>query len=231
MLPDLFVRYGYAMVFVAAAFEADATLLASTFLAHRGYLDFRLVIVVVVSASVAANQVYFWIARGYGKARIAAMRSHRLYGRAIGWLSRYRVVLALASRFIYGFRIAIPMASGASGMSPVVFTVVERPVIRAVEYLGNDSIRTKKLSKETDLKVGGPVDPYAVEEARRKIIALYQRSGFNDVQVVVVKGDKPTDQFVVFSIHEGPKQKIWKVVFEGNEFASDGQQPLPSLTA
>ena len=134
MLPDLFVRYGYAMVFVAAAFEADATLLASTFLAHRGYLDFRLVIVVVVSASVAANQVYFWIARGYGKARIAAMRSHRLYGRAIGWLSRYRVVLALASRFIYGFRIAIPMASGASGMSPVVFTVVD--LIGALMWAG-----------------------------------------------------------------------------------------------
>ena len=40
---------------------------------------------------------------------------------------------------------------------------------------------------------------------------------------MIVKGDKPTDDKVVFSIHEGTKQKIWKVVFEGNEFASDGQ--------
>jgi membrane protein DedA with SNARE-associated domain len=134
MLLDLFVRYGYAMVFVAAAFEADATLLASTFLAHRGYLDFRFVILVVVAATVTANQVYFWVARGYGQARITAMRSHRFYGRAVGWLSRYRIALTLGSRFIYGFRIAIPMASGASGMSPVLFTVVD--IIGAVVWAG-----------------------------------------------------------------------------------------------
>ena len=134
MLLDLFVKYGYVMVFAAAVFEADATLLASTFLAHRGYLDFRLVFVIVVAATVTANQAYFWVARGYGKARIAAMRSHHLYGRAIGWLSRYRVVLALGSRFMYGFRIAIPMASGASGMSPVLFTVVD--LIGALAWAG-----------------------------------------------------------------------------------------------
>ena len=63
----------------------------------------------------------------------------------------------------------------------VIFKVVERPIVRYVEYLGNDGIRDKKLAKETDLKVGGSVDPYAVEEARRKIIDLYHRNGFNNV--------------------------------------------------
>jgi outer membrane protein insertion porin family len=105
----------------------------------------------------------------------------------------------------------------------VIFKVVERPVIRYVEYLGNHSIRTKTLGKETGLKVGGPVDPYAVEEARRRIIALYQRNGFNHAQVTVLEGTKATDQGIVFVIHEGTAQKIRKVEFEGNEFASDGQ--------
>jgi outer membrane protein insertion porin family len=105
----------------------------------------------------------------------------------------------------------------------VIFKVTERPIIRYVEYLGNDGIRTKKLSKETDLKVGGPIDPYAVEEARRKIIELYKRNGYNDVQVTILKGTKPDDQGIVFVINEGQMQKVWKVVFEGNNFASDGQ--------
>ena len=134
MLLDLFMRYGYAMVFVAATLEPDATLLASTFLAHRGYLDFRFVILIVVAATVTANQVYFWVARGYGQTRLAGMRSLRLYGRAIGWISRYRIALTLGSRFIYGFRIAIPMAGGASGMSPLLFTVVD--VIGAIVWAG-----------------------------------------------------------------------------------------------
>ena len=105
----------------------------------------------------------------------------------------------------------------------VIFKVVERPVIRYVEYLGNKGIRTKKLARETELKVGGPVDPYAVEEARRKLLALYQRNGFNNAQVTILEGNESTHQGVVFVINEGTSQKVWKVVFEGNSFASDGQ--------
>ena len=103
----------------------------------------------------------------------------------------------------------------------VIFKVVERPVVRYVEYLGNYGIRTKKLAKETDLKVGGPVDPYAVQEARRRMIDLYHRNGFNNVQISILEGDKPTDHGIVFVINEGTAQKIWKVEFVGNEFVSE----------
>ncbi|HEY3391404.1 MAG TPA: POTRA domain-containing protein, partial [Lacipirellulaceae bacterium] len=102
----------------------------------------------------------------------------------------------------------------------VIFKVLERPVIRYVEYLGNKGIRTKKLVKETELKVGGPVDPYAVEEARRKLIALYQRNGYNNVQITILEGNQPTHKGVVFVINEGTSQKIWKLEFVGNKFVS-----------
>ncbi|HJQ80908.1 MAG TPA: BamA/TamA family outer membrane protein, partial [Lacipirellulaceae bacterium] len=102
----------------------------------------------------------------------------------------------------------------------VIFKVVERPVIRYVEYLGNKGIRTKKLVKETELKVGGPVDPYAVEEARRKLIALYQRNGYNNAQITILEGNQPTHKGVVFVINEGTSQKIWKLEFVGNKFVT-----------
>jgi outer membrane protein insertion porin family len=112
----------------------------------------------------------------------------------------------------------------------VTIKVVERPTIRYIEYLGNDvgflgtgGIRDKTLAKETGLKVGGSIDPYAVEDARRKIIDLYRRNGFNNTQVTILEGNKPTDKGVVFVINEGAAQKIWKVEFEGNEFVSDGR--------
>jgi hypothetical protein len=57
MLADIILRYGYALVFVSAAVEGDATLLTATFLAHRGYLQLDLVIVVAAAATVAINQV------------------------------------------------------------------------------------------------------------------------------------------------------------------------------
>jgi outer membrane protein insertion porin family len=112
----------------------------------------------------------------------------------------------------------------------VTIKVAERPTIRYIEYLGNDvgflgtgGIRDKSLAKETGLKVGGSIDPYAVEDARRKIIDLYRRNGFNNTQVTILEGNKATDKGVVFIINEGEAQKIWKVEFEGNEFVSDGR--------
>ena len=85
----------------------------------------------------------------------------------------------------------------------VIFKVIERPVVRDVEYLGNYELRTSKLSKETDLKVGGPVDPYAVQEANGKLIDLYHRNGFNNAQVSILESDKPTDYRIVFVVNEG----------------------------
>ncbi len=105
----------------------------------------------------------------------------------------------------------------------VIFKVTERPTIRYIEYLGNDSIKDKKLAKETGLVVGGAISPYQVEEGRSRIEQLYKDNGFNRVQVQIVEGTKPDDHGVVYAINEGEAQKIWSVQFEGNQFASDGQ--------
>jgi outer membrane protein insertion porin family len=114
-----------------------------------------------------------------------------------------------------------PEYEQAPGGRVVIFNVVERPVIRYIQYLGNEGIRDKKLRKEADLQMGGPVDPYMVEEARKKILDLYRKNGFNNAQVTILEGSKPTDQGVVFAIDEGTKQRIWRVTFEGADFVSN----------
>ena len=123
MLADVILRYGYALVFVAAAVEGDATLLTATFLAHRGYLKLDLVIVVAAAATVTINQVYFWLARAYARQRVAALRANRRVVLVLDRIERHGTWLVLFSRFAYGFRIAIPAACGATGMSPVTFAI------------------------------------------------------------------------------------------------------------
>lgn len=102
----------------------------------------------------------------------------------------------------------------------VIFQVMERPTIRYVSYLGNKKIKDKTLAKQTLLKVGGSVDPYSVEEGRRKIRDYYTARGYNNVQITILEGNRVTDQGVVYLIHEGAAQKIWDVNFVGNEFVS-----------
>ncbi len=105
----------------------------------------------------------------------------------------------------------------------VIFEVVERPTIRYVTYLGNEKISDKNLKKQTNIKAGGAVDPYAVEEGRRKIEEHYKSRGFNDTQVTILEGAKATDKGIVYLINEGFAQRVWKIDFIGNEFVSDGR--------
>ncbi|RIK77845.1 MAG: hypothetical protein DCC67_12225 [Planctomycetota bacterium] len=107
----------------------------------------------------------------------------------------------------------------------VIFQVIERPTIRYVTYLGAEKIKPRTLAKQTGLKAGGSVDPYAVEEGRRKLRDYYASKGYNNVQITILEGHKATDQGVVYLINEGVAQKIWKNEFIGNDsgFVSDAR--------
>ncbi|MEN1681566.1 MAG: POTRA domain-containing protein, partial [Planctomycetota bacterium] len=105
----------------------------------------------------------------------------------------------------------------------VIFRVAERATVRYVEYLGNAKLKDKKLAKETGLKVGAAIDPYAVEDAKRLLQDLYAENGYPRAQVEVLEGNRVEDRGIVFVINEGVQQKIAATKFEGNnsDFASD----------
>ncbi len=105
----------------------------------------------------------------------------------------------------------------------VIFQVTERPTLRYIKYLGNESVRDKIMARETGLKVGDALDPYAVEEGRRKIEQFYRERGYNKAQVKVLEGTKLQDRGAVFVINEGAQQRVWKVKFIGNTIASDSR--------
>jgi outer membrane protein insertion porin family len=110
---------------------------------------------------------------------------------------------------------------GANGLI-VIFRVVERPTIQYVNYVGN-TIKARHLNKKTNLKVGDPLDAFAVDEGRRNLLEYYQEKGFVKASAFVVEGAKPGDRGVVYLINEGVKQRIWNVEFENNTIASDGR--------
>jgi outer membrane protein insertion porin family len=105
----------------------------------------------------------------------------------------------------------------------VTFEVVENPTIRYVRYLGNRNISDRSLDKQDGLEVGDSVNPYAIDEARRKIEEFYHSKGFPKTQVSVLEGDKPQDQGAVFVINEGQLERIASVNFVGNTIATDAR--------
>ncbi|HUL80183.1 MAG TPA: phosphatidylglycerol lysyltransferase domain-containing protein [Vicinamibacteria bacterium] len=125
-MESLLVQYGYALLFLGVAFEGEAVLLAAALLAQRGIFHIAVVIVVAVAANSVADQVYYQLARLRGRHWLERrFGAHPRYQQLLDLVGRRGGLLLLASRFAYGFRIAIPAACGALGMGVVAFTLLD----------------------------------------------------------------------------------------------------------
>jgi outer membrane protein insertion porin family len=105
----------------------------------------------------------------------------------------------------------------------VVFTVVERPTLRYVKFVGNQRVTTRTLRKKAEIDVGDSIDTYGVEEARRKLESYYLEKGYDTARVTTVEGTKSSDKGAVFLIDEGRSRKSFWTTFVGNSIASDAR--------
>jgi len=105
----------------------------------------------------------------------------------------------------------------------VIFQVVERPMVRHVKIVGNQRITTRTLRKKSEIEVGDSMDPYVVEEARRRIESYYHEKGFDAARVTTVEGSRPDDLGAVFLVDEGQRRKALWTTFVGNSIASDAR--------
>ena len=125
MLTDLVIQYGYVMVVAGVIVEGDATLVTASILAHRGYMKLGMVMALGAITSLTMNQVYFWIGRRHGVDRVAKYDGRKLFGNIVHHTRKHAIWLVLLSRFVFGFRMAIPMTVGALGVSMTRFLIAD----------------------------------------------------------------------------------------------------------
>ena len=116
-----------------------------------------------------------------------------------------------------------PLTQKVPGGRIVTFELVERPVMGYIKYVGNQAVKKKVLAGETGLKANDAMDPFAVEEGRRRMEEYYHSKGFSKVQIQIFEGSKPSDRGAIYIINEGPKQRYLWTSFEGNTIANDGR--------
>ena len=101
----------------------------------------------------------------------------------------------------------------------VIVAVQTRAIVREIEITGAERIKAKRLRKEIKVRLNQAVSEQQLEEARQKIIDVYQGHGFNDVSVqfrVDPIDEKRGTARVVFTVNEGAKGAIRQIHFEGN---------------
>ena len=111
----------------------------------------------------------------------------------------------------------------------LIFELVERPLIRAVEYEGMKSFKESDvLERFRDMRVGlsvdSPFDPANLPKARRAIKMLLDQNGRPLGRVeVATESLTATSEKVIFKIDEGPKVRIGDIDFAGNTVFTDGE--------
>ena len=105
----------------------------------------------------------------------------------------------------------------------VTIDVVERKVIRSIQFIGNRGLSDRDLRKQSSLEEGAPLNLNAVSMAKAKIEDHYKEKGYPRTQVEIMEGEDIELGDVIFLIHEDQQQKIWNVKFEGNDFVSDAR--------
>ena len=116
---------------------------------------------------------------------------------------------------------AQPLGDGVK----VIVAIQTQSIVREIEINGAERIKPKRLRKEIKVRLNQAVNEQALEEARQKIIEIYQGKGYNDVSVafrVDPIDEKRGTARVVFTVTEGVKGAISQIRFEGNAHISQG---------
>jgi outer membrane protein insertion porin family len=106
----------------------------------------------------------------------------------------------------------------------VIVAVQTRSVLREIVIDGAERVKAQRLRKEIKLKLNQPVNEQQLEEARQKIIEVYQGRGFTDVSVqfrIDPIDEKSGTARVVYTVTEGVKGAVSRINFEGNTHFSE----------
>lgn len=101
----------------------------------------------------------------------------------------------------------------------VIVAVQTRSILREIVIDGAERVKPQRLRKEIKLRLNQPVNEQALEEARQKIIEVYQGRGFTDVSVqfrVDPIDEKRGTARVTYTVTEGVKGAVSRINFEGN---------------
>jgi outer membrane protein insertion porin family len=100
----------------------------------------------------------------------------------------------------------------------VIVVVQTRVTLTEILIQGAEAVSPRRVRRELALRTGTPLDEQTLEQSRQKLVELYQKRGFPDVDVqykVDVNDERGTAR-VTYSISEGGKAVIRRITFVGN---------------
>ncbi|MHC4552186.1 MAG: outer membrane protein assembly factor BamA [Planctomycetota bacterium] len=107
-----------------------------------------------------------------------------------------------------------------NGRVTLTYVVVERNLVRSITFYGNKKLKDNVLLKTLSYKRGDYLDMFAVRAGIDALKEKYLKKGYPWVTISVDEAGMMLGK-VIYTIEEGPRTKIQKVEFVGNEAFSN----------
>jgi membrane protein DedA with SNARE-associated domain len=119
-LDALLQTYGYPLLFLGVFAEGESLLLLAGYFAQRGYLGLSAVIATAFVAAVCGDQFFFHLGRRHEGALLTRFPHLRAKVQsALERVERNQAKVVLSMRFLWGLRIALPIALGLTTMPAI----------------------------------------------------------------------------------------------------------------
>ena len=122
MVETLINEYRYLALMVGTFFEGETAILLASSLIYKGFFSGPHTIVFAFAGSFISDWLYYLVGRLNGKLFIE--RRPKLQMKVFpvtNFFQRNRVQILLTYRFLYGFRVIIPLVIGMSGIRPKTY--------------------------------------------------------------------------------------------------------------
>lgn len=122
--------------------------------------------------------------------------------------------------------IQVETVPGDAGVR-LVITIVERPILRSVEYegvkrVGRTEIQDKIVTQRIQVREGEPMSLGELQRVKTLIQDMYAEKGYRFAEARYTVEDIGTNEKrVVFTVDEGDRVRIADVAFEGNTVFND----------
>jgi membrane protein DedA with SNARE-associated domain len=125
-LEVIITRFGYPALVIGLLLEGETVLVLAAFMAHRGYFDLPVVILLGCIVGFISDQFFFWLGRARG---IQFLESRPAWQRQTEktklLLHRNSNLLFPGLRFMYGLRTILPFMIGMSKSDPKKFALLD----------------------------------------------------------------------------------------------------------
>lgn len=115
-------EFGYLALMIGTFFEGETAILTASSLIYRGLFEFPFTVFAAFFGSFVSDWIYYLIGRLNGKIFIAKRPKIEAKVKPVtDFFHRHKFQILFSYRFLYGFRVIIPLVIGMSGLKPMSY--------------------------------------------------------------------------------------------------------------